>query len=222
MLTTTLRPASAGWASALRCGWPSNTMCSYTSSLMTTTSVPDSTSARRCQSAACQMVPLGLCGVLTMSARVRGVRVAATRSGARCQGGSDAVEVGAQGVRVQWHPHHTPAGQHDVGHVTVVASFQHDHLVTGLHQRRDGGEDGLRGAGSDGDLGVGIAVPSGQRADLAGNGRAPRGHTGHRRVRVVARLHRAADGLQQPRIAVEVGKPPGPGRRRRTSAPART
>jgi hypothetical protein len=75
--TMNARAASPGKRAALWCCWPSNTMCSYTSSLMTSTSVGASNSSRRRMSAADQMVALGLCGVLTMIARVRLVRAAA-------------------------------------------------------------------------------------------------------------------------------------------------
>jgi hypothetical protein len=55
-------------------------MCSYTSSLMTTTSVGRSSSARRAMSSPDQTVPLGLCGELTMIALVFAPSAAPMRS----------------------------------------------------------------------------------------------------------------------------------------------
>ena len=54
-------------------------MCSYTSSAITNASVGRSSSASRRMSSADQVVALGLCGVFTMMARVRGVSAAAMR-----------------------------------------------------------------------------------------------------------------------------------------------
>jgi hypothetical protein len=67
--------------------------------------------------------------------------------------GRDAVEVGPERARHQRHAHHGAAGQLDVGHVAVVARLQHDHLVARPHDGQDAGDDGLGGAGGDGDLG---------------------------------------------------------------------
>ena len=52
-------------------------MCSYTSSLITNTSVGASRFCRASMSAWLHTVPLGLCGVLMMMARVLGVSAAA-------------------------------------------------------------------------------------------------------------------------------------------------
>ena len=78
--TTRLRAASSGYRETLWCGWPSKTMCSYTSSLSSSTSVGASSVCSCCICWAVQTVPLGLCGELMMSSRVRGVRAAAMRS----------------------------------------------------------------------------------------------------------------------------------------------
>ena len=74
--TMKARAASPGKRAALWCAAPSNTMCSYTSSLMSSTSVGASNSCRVCMSCALQTVALGLCGLLMIRARVRGVRAA--------------------------------------------------------------------------------------------------------------------------------------------------
>ena len=65
-------------------------MCSYTSSLITKTSVGASRSCSCCISARVQTVPLGLCGVLIMIARVRGESAAAilAKSGRKVPGTS--------------------------------------------------------------------------------------------------------------------------------------
>jgi hypothetical protein len=55
-------------------------MCSYTSSAITNTSVGASRSSSLRISGAVQMVALGLCGVFTMMARVRGESAAAILS----------------------------------------------------------------------------------------------------------------------------------------------
>ena len=82
-------------------------------------------------SAAVQTVPLGLCGVLMMIARVRGVE---RRGDARR---SRAAKV--PGVSGTWTAR--AAGQRDVRAVAVVAGLEHDHLVARVHERQDRRED---------------------------------------------------------------------------------
>jgi hypothetical protein len=94
-------------------------------------------------SGACPRRPDGGAGVVRAvddHGAVRGVMAAAilAKSGRKLPGVS--------GTRTH------AAGQLDVGHVAVVAGLEHDHLVARLHAGQDGGEDGLRGAGGDGDL----------------------------------------------------------------------
>jgi hypothetical protein len=62
-------------------------MCSYTSSLISSTSVGARISCSLRMSASVQTVALGLCGLLTMMARVRGVRAAVilSKSGRKCR-----------------------------------------------------------------------------------------------------------------------------------------
>ena len=196
-----LRAARPGKRAALWCGWPSNTMCSYTSSLITSTSVGASRSCRRSISSRVQTVALGLCGELTMMARVRGVSAAAilSKSGRKVPGVS-----GTRTTRA--------AGQFDVGHVAVVAGLQHDHLVARPHDGQDGGDDGLRGAGRDGDLGgrvVAVAVHA--LSILAGDRLAQRRHAGHRRVLVVAARHRVGHGVAPASGRSRNPGSPGPG-----------
>ena len=57
-----------------------------------------------------QMVALGLCGLLMMMARVRGVMAALILGQSR-----------AEGAGRERHPHRHATGQLDVGHVAVVA-----------------------------------------------------------------------------------------------------
>ena len=76
----------------------------------------------------------------------------------------------------------------------------------GLHEREDRGEDRLRRAGGDRDLGRRVVAAAVQRLDLGGDRLAQRRHAGHRRVLVVAGAHRRVDGVEQLRIAVEIGE----------------
>ena len=78
--TMKARAASSGYRATLSCWCGAKTMCSYTSSLIKSALVGASSSARRCMSAGCQMVPLGLCGLLMMSARVLALMAAASWS----------------------------------------------------------------------------------------------------------------------------------------------
>ena len=128
------------------------------------------------------------------------------RTGARRDRSGDGVEVRPEAARHQRHAHHLSAGQLDVGHVAVVAGFEHDHLVARVHDRQDGGQDGLGRAGGDGDLGVRVAAEAVQRLHLGGHGLAQRGHAGHGWVLVVAGLHGAGHGVDQFGITVEIGE----------------
>ena len=73
------------------CGTPSYTMCSYTSSESSSTFVGSRISASFCMSSACQTVPVGLCGVLSMIRRVRGVMAAASVSNGMRKSGAFSV-----------------------------------------------------------------------------------------------------------------------------------
>jgi hypothetical protein len=94
--------------------------------------------------AALQTVALGLCGELTMIARVRGVIAAAiaAKSGRKLPGVS--------GTRTT-----VPPASSMFGHVAVVARLEHDDLVARVHAAQHRGQDGLGGAGGDGDLAAG-------------------------------------------------------------------
>ena len=140
-------------------------------------------------------MPLGLCGVLIRMARVFGR-----------DGGGDLVEVGAEGAGRERHAHHHAAGQLDIGHVAVVAGLQHDDLVARVHDGQDDGQDGLRGAGGDGDLARGVVAVAVDRLHLGRNGLAQRRHAGHGRVLVQAALHGVGHGIDQARVALEIGE----------------
>ena len=114
-------------------------------------------------SARVQTVPLGLCGVLIMIARVLAMSAAAMlpKSGRKSRG--------------QRHAHHGAAGQLDVGHVAVVAGLEHDHLVAGPHHGQDRGDDGLRRPGRDRDLVARVVAVAVQRLDLGGDALAQAG-----------------------------------------------
>ena len=131
-------------------------------------------------------------------------------AGLRADGGADLVEVGPEGAGCQRYAHRGATGQLDVGHVAVVTRIEHDHLVAGPHDRQDGGDDGLRGAGGDGDFRgriVGAAtmgpVPAPQ---FCGNRLAQERHAHHRRVLVQAAPHRVRNGVDEGRVAVEIRK----------------
>lgn len=67
------------------CWRPSNTRCSYTSSVITNRSAATAISAMVASSAALSTVPVGLCGELTISARVRGVTARRSASASRAK-----------------------------------------------------------------------------------------------------------------------------------------
>ena len=147
-------------------------------------------------SSADQTVPLGLCGELTMIARVRGPSAAAMR-----------VEVGPEGAAAcSGTCTGAAAGQLDVRAVAVVARVEHDHLVAGADEGEHGGEDRLRRAGGDGDLARRVVAMAVERLDLGGDALAQERHAGHRRVLVEAAAHRRVDGVDQRRVAVEIGE----------------
>ena len=105
----------------------------------------------------------------------------------------------------QRHVHGAPAGQSDVGPVAVVAGIEHDHLVAGVNDGEDRGDDGLGCAGGDGDLGAGVVAAAVERLDLRCHGFAQHRHAGHRRVLVQPRAHGLVHRIEQPGVAVEVG-----------------
>ena len=76
----------------------------------------------------------------------------------------------------------------------------------GCDEGEDGGEDRLRRAGGDRDLGRRVVAAAVERLDLGGDPLAQGRHAGHRRVLVQAGAHRRVDGVDQLRIAVEIGE----------------
>ena len=85
------------------------------------------------------------------------------------------------------------------GLVAVVARVEHDHLVARVHEREHGGEDRLRRAGGDRDLGRRVVAVAVERLDLGGDALAQHRHAGHRRVLVEAGAHRRVDGVDAAR-----------------------
>ena len=116
----------------------------------------------------------------------------------------DEPEIRPEGARCQGHPDHGAARQFDVGYVAVVAGLQHDHLVAGVHAAQHRREDGLGGAGGDGDLGSRVVAAAVERLDLARHGLAQGQGAGHGRVLVETAAHGACHVLHQGRVAVEV------------------
>jgi len=127
-------------------------------------------------------------------------------SRARRQGRCDALEVRAEAARRQRHTHHAASGQFDVRRVAVVARFQHHHLVARVHGAQDGRQDALRGARRDGDFAAGVIAVAVQLRQLVGHALAQQRDARHRRVLVQAVAHGRCDGVDQGRVAVEIGK----------------
>ena len=127
-------------------------------------------------------------------------------AGARADGGADAVKVGPEAARGQGHAHHAATCQLDVGHVAVVAGFEHDDFVTRVHDGQDDRQDGLRCPGGDGDFSVGVVTAAIQSFDFGGHGFAQRGHAGHGRVLVEAFAHGVVHQLGQARVTRKVRK----------------
>ena len=122
------------------------------------------------------------------------------------QGGGDFCKVGPKGARRQRHAHHHATAEHDIGLVAVVAGFEHDHLVAGVHQRQQSGKNGLGGARGDGDLVCRAVVASVQAFHLLAHRLAQRGHASHGRVLVVASAHGGSYLVNERRVAGKVRK----------------
>ncbi len=133
---------------------------------------------------------------------VRDVDDDGARPGRHCP--LDRREIRAEAAGRQRYAHDGAASHFDIGRVAVVAGFQHDHLVACVHDGEQCGEDGLRGAGGDGDLAVGVVAMAVEHRHLGGDGIAQRLGTGHRRVLVVASAHGVAHGVAQGGVAGEV------------------
>jgi len=127
-------------------------------------------------------------------------------AGTWTDGGADAVKVGPEAARGQGYAHHAATGQLDVGHIAVVAGFEHDDFVPGVYDGQDDGQNGLRCPGGDGDFSVGVVAAAVQSFDFGGHGFAQRGHAGHGRVLVEAFAHRVAHQLGQARLTRKVRK----------------
>ena len=125
---------------------------------------------------------------------------------ARRDGGRDPGKVGTEAAGRQRHPHGHAAGHLDIGHIAVVAGVEHDDFVARMHGGQDGGENGLSGAGGDGDFAARVIAAAVQRLDLGGYGLAQRGPARHGRVLVVTGAHGVVDSVEQPGVAAEVGE----------------
>jgi len=93
-----------------------------------------------------------------------------------------------------------------IGHVAVVARFEHDDFVARLCAGEDGVENGLRGPGRDGDFAIRIVMPPVERVHFFAQRLAQRGQARHGRVLVVPGAHGVADGFLQRRVAIKIGK----------------
>jgi hypothetical protein len=117
------------------------------------------------------------------------------------------VPVGREGERVQRDVHCLRPGEVDRRFVAVVAGVEDDHLVAGANDGVDGIEDRLGGAAGDRDLAVDIGSPAVAAFGLAGDRLAQGRDAGHRRVLVVAGLHRPAQRIDQASGTGKSGKP---------------
>ena len=120
--------------------------------------------------------------------------------------GGDLVEVRAEGTWRERYAHDGAAGQLDVGHIAVVAGLEHDDLVARMHDAQNDGDDGLRSAGGDGDLGGRVVAAAVQGLNFGGDGFAQHGHARHGRVLVQAALHGSRHRVNQRRVTFEVWK----------------
>ena len=105
-------------------------------------------------------MPVGLCGVLRRSIRVRGPI-----------GRGQLVGVEGPVGRVEADQPGDGAGHRGAGGVGVVGRLEHHDLVAGLAQREQGGGDGLGGPDGDEDLGLGSEVEAVPDVLVGGDGR---------------------------------------------------
>ena len=106
----------------------------------------------------------------------------------------------------QRHEDRRPAAQHDRRHIRVVARLEHDDLVARTDRGRDGVEDPFRAARRDGDFGLGVVAPAGEPFVLGGDRLAQPQDALHRRVLILPAAHVRGDGVDERRVAVEIGK----------------
>ena len=142
-------------------------------------------------------MPVGLCGELTISARVRGGDGLAQR-----------VHVDREPASVgdQWHGHAVTACHRDDGGVGVVERFDQQHLGARLDQADHGRRDGLGGAHGDQHLGVGVVGDAEVPLALGRDRLAQRLDARPRWVLVDAVGDRVLGGLQHRGGTVLVGK----------------
>ena len=119
-------------------------------------------------------------------------------------GSADFVKVRAKRAWSEGNAYHHATCQLDVGHIAVVAGLQHDDFITRVDDGQDGGDDGLRRASGDGDLGGRVEAAAVQLLQFAGNRLAQHRYAGHRRVLVQALQHSVGHGIDQLRVAVKI------------------
>ena len=189
-----MRSAMPGSVASTTCS-PSNTRCSYTSSVTARTSRSAQWPAISSSSAREKTLPVGLCGVLRSTRRVRGA-----------ERGRELVRVERPVRRAQRHDPPLRAGHGDAGGVGVVERLEAHDLVAGLAQREQGGGDRLRGARGDQDLAVGVELLAVEAQPVGGDRVAQLGDAGAGRVLVVARADGRHGGLQHLLRPVRVGE----------------
>ena len=142
-----MRSAIPGNVAIGRCCAPSNTRCSYTSSVITSRSCSTASPASAASSPRRSTVPVGLCGLLSTSARVAGVI-----------GRGQRVEIQREPVPVGYQRDASPggAGKRDRGGVGVVVGLDEQHLIALPDQGEQGSAD--RFGGTDGDQHLGIRI----------------------------------------------------------------
>ncbi len=141
--------------------------------------------------------------------RARGVvrRVQHDEPRALADGRGESVPVDAETRRHERHVHGAAAREPDRGLVGIVGRIQHDGLVAGRHEGRDGAEQRLGRAGRDRDLRRRIGAHAEATLELLGDRRAQLLGTGHRRVLIPTGAHMPLDELDEPRGRLEIRKP---------------
>ena len=124
----------------------------------------------------------------------------------RRDGAADRVPVDAVGRKLQRHVDRRRAAEEDRRHVRVVAGLEDDDFVAAADGGGDRVEDRFRAAGGHRHFALGI-VAAAVRLLVLRRDRLTQPHQPlHRRVLVLAPPHVGGDGVDQRRIAVEVGK----------------
>jgi len=168
-------------------------MCSYTSSRVPAPGCRAARS-RAPRGPRREHRPVGLCGELTTSSRVRGVTASRTRSQSTPKPGRSS----ARAPRAR-RPVRSRVRR-------VVGGLQDDHLVAGAHHGMDGAEQRLGRTRGDGDLRRGVHASSVQVEHLGRDRLEQRWPAGHRGVLVDAGAHLLGDERDELRRRVEIGE----------------